>query len=479
MSNIDGYVPVPGPVDREDFFAAQARNRRRGWLFTAMSALAIGLMGIPLSAVISPLLYAAAVVVVDLVGIVARTPDLLAGVANDSSSSSGPLSPAGVALVVGLIVVPGSLALLLSWLGVRRLFRRAGSGATVLALGARPPGNDIEERQLANVAGEMAAAAGVPPPAVMLLDSPVANAAAVGSALDDYTLVVTTGLLAELDREETQAVVAHLVASVGNGDLRIGSTVSSVFQTLGLVGSVLRAPSEGAPRTTLRRLLRYAFHRPGADDRAALAEVFAKAGVDAGPDYDDTADSGLKSMLLLPFVVAGMAFSMASMIFGWLVVNPFLRRAWWSRRHLADASAVRLTRNPDGLARALTTLATRGGIVPGTEWAAHLFAVGGMVPGPGDVQSPMPSFQPPLADRFERLRRMGATVPMPSGPRNPAARKVMLAVALVASPCIVSFFALMLGIAVVLTGVSLAIDSLFLAPMVALVHLLLRKIAGG
>ena len=43
---------------------------------------------------------------------------------------------------------------------------------------------------------------------------------------------------------------------------------------------------------------------------------------------------------------------------------------------LADATAVQLTRNPNGLAAALLELIEKGGLPPGGRWAAHLFVVG-------------------------------------------------------------------------------------------------------
>jgi Zn-dependent protease with chaperone function len=479
VTDTPAYAPVPGPVDRDSFFDAQSQHRRASWWFTALSAGAIGLMGIPLSAVISPLLYALAAIALDVVNFVVRTPDVFASLANDSgTTSSAPVPPETVALVVAFIVVPGSVVLLLSWLGVRRLFRRAGSGGSVVALGARPPRTgDLEEQQLVNVVGEMAAAAGVPVPDVMLLDSPVPNAAVVGSRIDDATVVVTTGLLATLDRDETQGVVGQLIGSVGNGDLRIGTTIASVFQTLGLVGSVLRAPAEGRPRTTLRRLLRYAFRRPGADDRAALAELFTQAGADWDADYGKE-PGRIKSIVTLPFVVAGGAFSITGLVFGMIIVNPLLRKAWRARRYLADATAVELTRNPDGLARALTTLSQRGDVVPGTEWAAHLFVVGRPNAATRD-KSPMPAFQAPVAKRLDRLHRMGSSVAPAARRQTPGQRAALVAVLVVTSPCWLSMVGVMLGAAVMMTGVSLMIDSLFLAPMVAVIHGLLRNLAGG
>lgn len=469
MTDAPAYATVPGPVDRESFFDAQTRNRRASWWFTALSAGAILVMGIPLSAVISPLLYALAIVVYDLIHLVVHLPDLFPG--GNGSSSSDAVTVAQYAVGAAALILPGSLVLLLSWLGVRRLSRRAGAGGTVLALGAREARNgDYEEQQLVNVVGEMAAAAGVPPPRVRLLDSPVPNAAAVGSRMDDATVVVTTGLLRTLDRDETQGVVAHLVASVGNGDLRIGTTIGSVLQTLGLVSSVLRAPSEGKPRTTLRRLMRYAFHRPGADDAAAAAELLAKAGGDVDSDSMPDAN-GFKTMLLLPFMVAGLAFSMTSWVFSFVVLNPFLRRAWRSRKYLADAAAVELTRNPDGLARALATLDGRDPLVPGTEWAAHLFVVGRKTAG---ADAPYTAtYVAPVAKRIERLREMGASVPSRLTHRSRRTTVILAVFLTLTSPLWLGFFALLLSLGLLLTMVSLMVDSLFLAPAVALLHALL------
>ncbi|HEV2891716.1 MAG TPA: M48 family metalloprotease [Frankiaceae bacterium] len=467
---MDDTFAVPGPGNRESFHDQQVRHRRASGWFTLLSANAVGLMGVPLAAVVSPLLYAVALLALDLVNLVVDMPDPLSPLG--SGGSSGDLSPRQWVVVALALVIPGTVALLLTWLGVRRVFAWVGSGTAVLALGAREPSGELEERQLRNVVDEMAAAAGIPAPRVAILDSDVPNAAAVGGRIDDATLVVTTGLLATLDRAETQAVVGHLVGSVGNGDLRIGTTLASVFQTLGLVETVLRSPGERAPRRTLRRLVRYAFRRPGADDTADAARVLLTAGTTVEVE-NEPAPGPVRSVLTLPFVAAGMSFAMTRMIFGWLVVNPFLRRAWRSRKHLADATAVQLTRDPGALGRALATLAERGGVVPGTEWASYLFVVGREA---RDAKDPdTVSFNAPVRPRLERLRAMGADVTLAAKPVYTRAQRAMLvAVVVVTSPCWLTMLGVLLACAIVLTLVSLAIDALFLAPVVAVLHALLR-----
>src|SRR5215211_7346338 len=162
-------LTIPGPVDREDFSHAQRRHRRARRRYSAASGVAMLMMGIPLAAVITPLLFLAA------------------------------------------LLVPGLAVHLVAWVGVRRLFGAAGSGAA-LTLGARDPRpGELEEHQLVNVVEEMAIACGVKAPSIQLLDTEVANAAVIGSDVEDATLVVTTGLLAALSRDETQAVLAHAI----------------------------------------------------------------------------------------------------------------------------------------------------------------------------------------------------------------------------------------------------------------------------
>ena len=84
-------------------------------------------------------------------------------------------------------------------------------------------------------------------------------------------------------------------------------------------------------------------------------------------------------------------------------------------------------------------------------------------------------FHPPPDRRIERLERLGAEVDFPTRIRPSRKHRVVLVTFLVlTSPLWLGFFALMFGLALVLTGVSLMIDMLFLFPVVALLHHFLR-----
>ena len=183
---------VPGPVDRQSFFDAQRRNRRAAWRLSALSGLTVVLMGMPLAAVISPLLYGFLFLGADLLNLATPTPDLfrLAFTTLDPvmKALDAPRSmPVGtVAGGAALLLAPGAIALVLLWLALRALFLGGGTGGVVLALGARAPRrDDPEERQLVNLIEEMAIAAGVPPPRVAVLDpapEPAADAVENSSA---------------------------------------------------------------------------------------------------------------------------------------------------------------------------------------------------------------------------------------------------------------------------------------------------------
>src|SRR2546423_1120221 len=190
------YGAVPGPLDRESFSDAQRRHRRASWRFSLASAVATFVVGIPLSAVVSPLVLAVALLVVDVANLVTPVADPLARFHDNAGATPAVHTVAQGIAVVGVLLLPGAIVLVIAWLAVRRLFRRAATGGAVVLMGTRDADRgSLEEHQLANVVSEMSAAAGIPPSAFRMIDSPVANAGIVGSSLERSTVVVTTGLL--------------------------------------------------------------------------------------------------------------------------------------------------------------------------------------------------------------------------------------------------------------------------------------------
>ena len=299
-----------------------------------------------------------------------------------------PIDPTVLATAMTVMLLPGAVFSLILWLGVRAMLHRGGVGGSLLSLQAREADrNDLKELQLADAAEEMAIAAGLPAPKLLLVESGGSNAAVIGSSSHDAHLVVSRSLLDDLSREQMQGVLAHLISSIGDGDLRIAFTIVSVFETCGLLLTLINAPFGQEARSTIWHLLRYLF-RPPADEtvRAEDAEVIASLLTRNLGTQDDDIDrvfsdnrAGLIRKLLrfvlFPIFLTNAAVKLTLSVFLDAVLGPSLALLWRTRRYLADASAVHLTRDPNGLAEALTTLSESAQAMPGTSWSSHLFIV--------------------------------------------------------------------------------------------------------
>jgi len=388
-------------MERVHFLDDQRRNRRRSLRFGVFAITAIAIAGLPLCVVIAPLLLGGVLVVAHVVDLFAPL-DVRDWAMLHDAIFVGPTiyrKLNGVETAVSwrtlaiIYVAPGAVLMLVTWPFVRLLSRRAGVGSLLHRLQSRSPDpTRLAEQQMVNVVGEMSVAAGVPTPSVRIIDSPTVNAVAVGLTLDDATVLVTNGFLEQLDRDERQAVVAHLVGSVGNGDLEIAATIFSVFETWALMAALLETPLSARRRAFVRRFARLAHAevRGRADVREAQAVIDSLlAGAESS--YEDfismveaiepkSVRNGCYIILVqVPLIavlgLATIAAREATNLFTVLVLGPWVAAMWRARRRLADATAVQLTRNPSALASAVRTLATCDVEVPG-GWPVHfLFPV--------------------------------------------------------------------------------------------------------
>ncbi len=186
-------------------------------------------------------------------------------------------------------------------------------------------------------------------------------------------------------------MVAHLVGSAANGDLRASLLLVSVFQTMAVLLALLDAPMSASARAALREVLRVVW-RKGArrpDDVERLTDLLA-ARLDASTmdevtrflDFESARGVLRRALLLaratvfLPLALLGTLAKLLVLLTVLFLLGPLLALALRSRRYLADATAVELTRNPDALARALADLAARGGTVDAGRWFEHLFIIG-------------------------------------------------------------------------------------------------------
>jgi heat shock protein HtpX len=305
--------------------------------------------------------------------------------------TGGLLAAALAVVAVGCAAVIGFLVL------------RYGARMLLRAAHARPV-DAGEEPDLERVVENLCIGAGLPMPRLHLVESPSPNAFATGSDPQRASLVVTRGLLTLVDRRELQGVIAHELSHIGNEDTRLTALLAAVVGMTSLPWRIGLAP------------LRYAFK--GSPAAGVLFTGFALSfgwivlsGVWMSASYLMSEEVSAE---LPPFMWWWAAHAMLAPAYA-LFVAPVVallirQRISRQREFLADADAVSLTRDPEGLALALAKIGAAGDDrLRVGEGSVHLYIVD-----PRGTRSLLhrifPS-HPPLKDRIELLARMGSGIP--------------------------------------------------------------------
>jgi len=184
------------------------------------------------------------------------------------------------------------------------------SDKIILSLSGAREANKNKDFHFYTVAENLSMAAQIPMPRLYVIEDTAMNAFATGRDPEHAVVVATTGLLAQLDRSELEGVVAHELSHVRNYDIRLMSLVTV------LVGLV-----------------------------TLLADMFLRMGRFGGK-RKSSKGSG---QITVAFFIIGMILALLSPLIANLIKLAISRR----REFLADASSAKLTRYPEGLARAL------------------------------------------------------------------------------------------------------------------------------
>lgn len=351
---------LAGPIDREDFFAAQRRHRRAALALTALAAIAVVLVGVPLAAIVFPLLFGIVALVSLLITAATGGPSVL----DVLLASGGHFLEGEEALLQGaalgaIVVLPGALLMVAIWLRSLRVLASIEPGRLVELYGARLVRTaDFEERQVSNVVEELAIAAGIAPPTVRIVDSEAVNAAAVAPGSDESLLLVTRGLLERCNRAETQALLASSVAMIANGDARSTFRWLGAAAALNIAADLLHGPLAVEARARLRILLRLL--RGGTLTEARDGALAVELLLGPPPSISDRPARGaVQTAFLFPFQMASAMFNLVTFLADLLFLSPALALLMRRRRYLADATAVQLTRDPDSLARGLNLTVNR------------------------------------------------------------------------------------------------------------------------
>lgn len=199
---------------------------------------------------------------------------------------------------------------------------------------------------------------GMPVPKVHIIDSPALNAFATGRDPEHASIALTTGIIAALENEELEGVIAHELSHIQNYDIRVMTIV------VVLVGTV-----------------------------ALLSDFFFRASFFGGGNSDRK--GGHPALMII-----GVFLVILSPLIAELIKMAVSRK----REFLADASGALMTRYPEGLARALEKISQSN--VPfdrASKATAHLFISN---PFRGKRFQKMFSTHPPAEERIAKLRGM-------------------------------------------------------------------------
>lgn len=233
---------------------------------------------------------------------------------------------------------------------------------TVLAAAKARPANPQlrEEKLLINRVEEISIAAGLPMPKVYVQDSEYINAFATGKKPEKSVICVTTGSLRKLNQEELEGVISHEMSHIKNHDILIATV------TIGVVGAI-----------------------------ALIAEILFYSMLWGGGGRGRKSEGNAILMILAIF------FVILAPIFARLTYLAISRR----REYLADSNGAYLSRNPEGLAKALEKIRQDHPTSKpkGSKTIAPLYISN---PFKSISVSSIWSTHPPINERIKRLRSM-------------------------------------------------------------------------
>ncbi len=197
-----------------------------------------------------------------------------------------------------------------------------------------------------------------PMPKVYVIDTEAMNAFATGRDPKHALICATTGLLNKLNRTELEAVIAHELSHIKNYDIRLMMIVSMLVGTLSLI-----------------------------------INMTTRASFLGGRDRDNDDNNPV-------FLIIGIVLIIFAPIIAKLIQLAISRR----REFLADASGVKLTRQPQGLIDALEKISNDPNKFETASTATASLYISN--PFKGNKIASLFSTHPPVEDRIKALQSM-------------------------------------------------------------------------
>jgi len=168
--------------------------------------------------------------------------------------------------------------------------------------------NNSKHKQYFDLVEGLCLASGMPMPKLYVMENRQINAFATGRNPDNSVICVTTGALEKLDKQELEGVLSHELSHIANYDIRFMTLTAILVGMIAIISQIF-----------LRSLWFSSMRGRGRDKGSAI------------------------------FLIIGILLAILAPIIVMLVQLAISRK----REHVADSTAVKFTRSPTGLRKAL------------------------------------------------------------------------------------------------------------------------------
>lgn len=343
------------------------------------------------------------------------------------------------------VIVFGCAVVLLAYGTVRSLY-----ASPLTETNARVV-DESEYPELHGVVRRLATQADLPTPSIAVVPTDVPNAYTHGITPGRSTVVVTRGLLEELDDDELEAVVAHELAHVLNRDGAVMSVGYLLPAVSFAVSKALTSPFDGDERpewddddpptsaggsASTNRIDWVDRASSSSTRQRSSSSVFSVGGSSRNRSRSSNSSSSdgdggggllVAIIVLLAILVVTAILTLALSLFFWTFSYAVLALLSRTREYAADRTAVELTGDPDALASALERIDREMDGVPARDLRAVDGAVETLYVAPlrrgafkrRDVvllsDDLFPNTHPDTDDRIRRLREIDE-IGAPPGP---------------------------------------------------------------
>lgn len=257
---------------------------------------------------------------------------------------------------------PAILSVVAVWFMISWAFH----GSMIRRLSHSHPVTRAEEPELYNLFENLCISVGLPTPRLEIIESHARNAFASGIDSRSYSVTVTRGLMQSLSKDELEAVLAHELTHIMNRDVRLMMVCVIFTGMLGFAAQLLWSN------------VRYSLYVP-------------------------RRSSGNNNKGGALIIIFGLLIVLWIGYFATLFMRFALSRR---REYMADAGAVQMTKNPDGMMRALMRIAGMDA-VPAMPGDIQMMCIENRQPFMGLFAT-----HPPIENRVRAIAQLtGAPVP--------------------------------------------------------------------